>query len=640
MIASSSAARAAVHRIDPETLCLACLHEQGAPGGCAACGFDERAAVSSPLHLPMRTILHGQYLVGRALGQGGFGITYLAWDLALEMPVAIKEFLPTDFASRASAQLSVTPYGEDGAANFELGLEAFEGEARTLAKCHTLDGVVDVLNYFRENGTGYIVMHYLRGRTLREHLRAQSAPLPYGDAAAIVRPVLDALREVHRLGLVHRDISPDNLYICDSGRVCLLDFGAARNAVRDRSKSLSVQFKIGYTPEEQYRRHGAQGPWTDIYAAAATFYRALTGLTPPPSLDRLSLDQLRPPGALGVTMPRRAERALMRALAVQASARYRTIDEFLDDLGWPVVAASVISSTAHDAARGAGRAHADAGAKADAGRDAAERRDADADPHGGRGDDRAADAGEGQGGGAEGSSAVWDADHVGEHGADRAGRRGATSGAVLRDAALYDVRRAAGSREAGLRAVGLRAAGLPGAGAAGSAWRALIAALADGGRLVRLWLDGALARAGARAGTADGRERAIREQLAALWPVTLVAVTLRAPHLPAGPDHGPLDVYARDDTASIAFDVVLQSNYAGIRPLHGSLRVAAVGPRRANPSDAVVDLPAPDFVDRLALEGAWPPPPHEPGSFEAGVWRFDFLWDGRKIGEREFVISA
>ena len=188
--------------------------------------------------------------------------------------------------------------------------------------------MVDVLNYFRENGTGYIVMPYLRGRTLRESPARARRPLPFEEAAAIVRPVLDALQEVHRLGLVHRDISPDNIYICDSGRVCLLDFGAARNAVRDRSKSLSVQFKVGYTPEEQYRRHGEQGPWTDVYAAAATFYRAITGVTPPPSLDRLTHDQLRPPGALGVAMPRDAERALMRALAVQAGRRYRTIAEF------------------------------------------------------------------------------------------------------------------------------------------------------------------------------------------------------------------------------------------------------------------------------------------------------------------------
>src|SRR5262245_17801530 len=272
-------------RVDPDTLCLSCLQIGDQCTACQACGFDERVPPASPLHLPPRSILHGQYLLGRVLGQGGFGITYLGWDLNLDQAVALKEYLPTDFASRSAGHTIVTPYGDDGVVNFEYGLEAFEAEARTLARCYTLPGVVDVLNYFRENGTGYIVMHYLRGKTLRDHLRERGSPLPFDEAAAIMQPLLVALQEVHRLNLVHRHISPDNVYMGETGRVCLLDFGAARNAVRDRSKSLSVQFKVGYTPEEQYRREGRQGPWTDIYAAAATMYRVMTGVPPPPALD-------------------------------------------------------------------------------------------------------------------------------------------------------------------------------------------------------------------------------------------------------------------------------------------------------------------------------------------------------------------
>ena len=174
----------------------------------------------------------------------------------------------------------------------------------------------------------------------------------------------------------------------------------------------------------------------------------------------------------------------------------------------------------------------------------------------------------------------------------------------------------------------------------------LIAALTDSGRLVRLWLDAALARA--RAGGTAGRERAIREQLAALWPVTLVDVTLRAPHLAAGPDHGPLDVYARDETASVAFDVVLQNNFAGIRPLRGSLRVA-VDPARARAVPTRVGIalmicPRPTVVDRVrarrcVVAGKRGRDDSRVG-LDAGVWRFDFRWDGRKIGERGFVISA
>ena len=512
--------------------------------------------------------------VGRALGQGGFGITYLAWDLNLEMPVAIKEFLPTDFASRASAQLHVTPYGEDGAANFELGLEAFEGEARALARCNAQPGVVDVLSYFRENGTGYIVMHYLRGRTLRDHLRARGLPLPFEEAAAIVRPVLDALQEVHRLGLVHRDISPDNIYICDSGRVCLLDFGAARNAVRDRSKSLSVQFKIGYTPEEQYRRHGEQGPWTDVYAAAATFYRAMTGVTPPPSLDRLTRDQLSPPGALGVAIPRSAERALMRALAVQAARRYRTVDEFLADL-----AMARMDRTRAQRSRQAGN-DVDRRWIAMDSRCPRDERPRPAEP-----------------------------------------RRAFPRGPLV------------------------------------------IAALADSARLIRAWLDAALARArsSARVGRSGEREprAGFREQLAALWPVTLVERHAARAASAGRTRPRPLDVYARDETASVAFDVVLQKQLRGhpircadrcgspidrpartaagtarswIRRAAGSIfgaRSSIANARRCVAAGAAVDAGVDASLD-AALDA----------SLDAGVWRFDFIWDGRKIGEREFVVSA
>jgi hypothetical protein len=515
-------------RVDPDAICLSCLqigdHRAGASAACRACGFDERVPPASPLHLPPRTILHGQYLLGRVLGQGGFGITYLAWDLNLDNAVALKEFLPTDFASRATGQSLVTPYGDDGRLNFDYGLDAFEAEARTLARCYILPGVVDVLTYFRENGTGYIVMHYMAGRTLREHLRQRGSPLPFDEAVTVMLPVLAALQEVHRLGLVHRDISPDNIYICDSGRVCLLDFGAARNAVRDRSKSLSVQFKEGYTPEEQYRRHGQQGPWTDVYAAAATMYRVMTGVAPTASLDRLTSDQLQPPSALGITLPKDAERALMRALAVQAEQRYQTIDAFLHDL-----------------------------------------------------------------------------------------TPGAPSPTLPPNATL--ARPPAGT---------------------GGALAAIVGIIADAARLARAKLDAALGRSGSGgAGGSAARERAIREQLATLWPVTLVSASLKDPHLPAGPEHGPLDVYARDETREVRFDAVLQNNFAGIRALHGTLGAAFVSPQGQS---HIVDVPVPELSDRAAVAGAWGPPP--PAQFDPGMWRIEFWWDRHKIGEHGFIISV
>jgi hypothetical protein len=582
---TSSNAPAAFHRVDPDTLCLSCLQIGDQSRGCPSCGFDERAAPPSPLHLPPRTILHGQYLLGRVLGQGGFGITYLAWDLNLDTPVALKEFLPTEFASRASGQLGVRPYGEDGVTNFGAGLDAFEAEARTLARCYGLSGVVDVLNYFRENGTGYIVMHYLQGRTFREHLRAREAPLAYDETVTIMRPVLAALREVHRLGLVHRDVSPDNIYICDSGRVCLLDFGAARNAVRDHSKSLSVQFKAGYTPEEQYRRHGAQGPWTDLYAAAATIYRALTGVTPPPALDRLKQDQLRPPGSLGAALPRAAERALMRALAVRADQRPRGVMEFLEQFAPPDAGAGAASPHEPGAPHAAYASHA-----------------------GHRDGPLAADA--------PGGPSEW-------------GHLRASRGAHA--PSFSHARHAPHPFDAVGSAVG-----------AVASW--LATAAIDLARIVRAWLDAALKGAVVRDREQAARERAIREQLAALWPMTLVSASLRDPELPAGPAHGPLDVYGRERTLGVGFDVVLQNNYAGIRPLRGMLGAVYIDPggvaqrEAAGGSGFTLELPVLDLVDRASISGTWGP--QDSRGFQPGTWRIELWWDARKIGERAFVIGA
>ena len=574
MAAPAPAVGAAFARVDPESLCLACLAIGDQSAGCPACGYDPRRVPVSPLHLPPRTILHGQYLLGRTLGQGGFGITYLGWDLNLDVPVAIKEFLPTDFASRASGYVHVTPYGVEGQVNFESGLDAFEGEARTLARCVGLEGVVDVLTYFRENGTGYIVMPYIHGQTFREYLKGRAAPLTFDEALAVMRPVFIALIEVHRIGLVHRDVSPDNIYVGAAGRVCLLDFGAARHAVRERSKSLSVQFKAGYTPEEQYQRHGKQGPWTDVYAAAATLYRAITGAVPPPSLDRRMHDSIQPPTALGASIPRDAEKALMRGLALDAGERFRSMTDFLSAL-----------------APGA-----------------------EAPPPSRRHDQHAVPGGAARGGASGGRAATPQ--------------------------------------------FGDMASSFARAVMAAGAWCG--SAIADIGRIVRLGLDGMLRRvggsgsgglwgggvaggAGAGASSSVARERHIREQLATLWPVTLVELLLRDPHLPAGPDHGPYDVYARDETRAIAFTAVLQNNFAGIRPLRGELAVAFVRPG-ADISTVPPVLPSltidpGEFVDRVAVEGRWSPD-DERECFPPGAWRLELWWDGRKIGERGFVISV
>ena len=171
-------------------------------------------------------------------------------------------------------------------------------------------------------------MEYVEGVTLKEYLAKKGGQISFEEAKGIMMPVMDALREVHQAGMLHRDISPDNIYITTAAQVKILDFGAARYFAGEQSKSLSVILKSGYAPEEQYRSKGKQGPWTDVYATAATLYRVITGQTPPEALDRMAEDTLTPPSRLGVAIPPPAEQALLQALAVNAGQRFQTMGEF------------------------------------------------------------------------------------------------------------------------------------------------------------------------------------------------------------------------------------------------------------------------------------------------------------------------
>lgn len=313
-------------------LCLGCMEDRGSESVCPHCGWAAGTGPEAPQHLPPGTILQEKYLLGRVLGHGGFGITYLAWDLNLDMKLAIKEYMPRDFATRSPDQTMVSVFTGDLESHFEYGLKNFLDEAKTLAQFNNHPGIVGVRDFFKENQTAYLVMYYLEGIDFKQYLETQGGKIPFQTALRIMLPVMDALREVHSTGTLHRDISPDNIYITAEGQVKVLDFGAARHAISEFSKSISVVLKPGFAPEEQYRSKGKQGPWTDVYAAAATLYRAIVGHTPPESLDRLEEDSIIPPSSLGVDIPKKAEAALLKALSVKASERYQTMEEFQQDL--------------------------------------------------------------------------------------------------------------------------------------------------------------------------------------------------------------------------------------------------------------------------------------------------------------------
>jgi serine/threonine protein kinase len=317
--------------IDAASLCMGCMEVRSSAGECARCGYGEQEP-ESPLHLRPRTELHGQYLIGRVLGHGGFGVTYLAWDLNLERKIAIKEYLPSGVAMRTGQNSQVIPYSGEVRKDFEWGLERYLDEARTVARFQNHPSIVSVLNFFRGNGTAYLVMEYLEGGTFDKYLQAHGGRTDIETSLKVMVPVLDALGAVHEAGILHRDISPDNIYITRTWQVKVLDFGAARYALGSKSRNLSVILKEGFAPVEQYHSKGNQGPWTDIYACGATLFRSLTAKTPPPALERLHQDELQPPSAFGAQIAPHQERALMKALALRPEDRFLSMQAFKEAL--------------------------------------------------------------------------------------------------------------------------------------------------------------------------------------------------------------------------------------------------------------------------------------------------------------------
>jgi serine/threonine protein kinase len=321
----------------PLDFCHTCFIDLTPGEICSRCGQDRSSTEDPGDVLRPGSVIGGKYKVGRLLGRGGFGATYLAWDLNLRRRVAIKEFLPRQLASRMPGGTQVRAYTGNQEA-FNIGLEKFLEEARHLAQFGDHPGIIRVLDFFEENGTGYMVMEYLDGGTLDQHVTA-TGPLDIGIILELLIPVADALRACHAVGLIHRDISPDNIFLTSDGRVKLLDFGAARAAIGSQSTNLSVILKEGYAPFEQYQRNGRQGPWTDIYALTATLYRLLTGDLPVTAPDRVAGTPLPRVSERGIKLPTGLQALLDKGLAIRPQERYQTVDAFLSDL--KVIIASV-----------------------------------------------------------------------------------------------------------------------------------------------------------------------------------------------------------------------------------------------------------------------------------------------------------
>jgi formylglycine-generating enzyme required for sulfatase activity len=307
-------------------LCPGCFAEKPTVAVCGRCGHDESAPRPS-IFLPHRTLLHGSYAVGRALGPpGGFGLTYLALDLRLELPVAVKEFFPRGVVERTPRGTAVSALSEADGVAFERGLRLFVDEARTLA-AFDHPNVARIRNFFEENGTAYLVMDYVQGVPLDAEVR-RSGRLAEGRALAVILPILDALAAVHAKGVLHRDVAPQNIYLRADGRPVLLDFGSARHAVRERSCGLTVVYTPGFAPYEQYIRSGRQGPWTDVYGAAATLYYMVTGTAPPGAIERELRDELVPARRVVPGLSRSLDTAITAGLTPDPGDRPGTVSVF------------------------------------------------------------------------------------------------------------------------------------------------------------------------------------------------------------------------------------------------------------------------------------------------------------------------
>lgn len=304
--------------------CPYCMTPVGEDGVCPNCGLTSGTYTPLPHHIPPGTVLMGRYLVGRVLGEGGFGITYIGCDLRLELKVAIKEYFPTNWVARHSeVSLSVNNYS-GAESSYAKGKSRFLYEARTMAKMDKQPEIVSVRDFFELNNTAYIVMEYVDGTTFKELVAQRGGRIPAGELLHLIEPLFSALSAVHAAGLIHRDISPDNLML-ERGSVRLLDFGCARESTQG-DETMTITLKHGYAPIEQYQ-HKGQGPWTDVYGLSATIYYCLTGKTPPQALDRLMDDEIIMPRRLGVDLTEKQEKALLRGMGIKQHQRFRTVEE-------------------------------------------------------------------------------------------------------------------------------------------------------------------------------------------------------------------------------------------------------------------------------------------------------------------------
>jgi serine/threonine protein kinase len=308
-------------------ICLNCFQAKGAFEVCPFCGYVDGTPPEQAYYLHPGVILQGRYVVGTVIGFGGFGATYKAYDAQLGIVVAVKEFYPSGLVSRLPGETQVMIFSGEKQESFQAGLARFLEEARNTAKFRQHPNIVNILTFFEENNTAYIVMEFLDGMSLSSYLR-QKEKLSPQEAVSIVTPVTEALAAIHGEGIIHRDIHPANIFITVANQVKVIDFGAAKFSKGQDAQAGDVVVTPGYASPEQYQSKSRQGPFTDIYGLGATFYKMITGETPEEAIDRQHRDHLKKPSALGVEIDHGLDKAIMKAMALKPDLRFRTAAEF------------------------------------------------------------------------------------------------------------------------------------------------------------------------------------------------------------------------------------------------------------------------------------------------------------------------
>lgn len=323
-------------KVNGRERCVGCMKPLTAEGRCAYCGLQQDKYRPIPRCLRPGMCLRDRYVLGRVLGEGSFGISYIAWDCLLDTVVAIKEYFPASLVSRHISEededTNVYIYEKRESQKYQESLKKYLGEAKSLSAYYDLDRIVSVRDFFYANNTAYIVMGYVDGISVKEYVE-KNGPIEGEKFLRMLEPVIQSLAKVHQTGVLHRDISPDNMLLTRDEKLVLIDFGAARKENINMTRSMTVVFKRGFSPEEQYRTRGQQGAWTDVYALCATAYYALTGKAPDESIQRVLEDDM--PSLTEMTdvdLPMQQKRAFMKGMTVDFHHRYQTMDELYQGL--------------------------------------------------------------------------------------------------------------------------------------------------------------------------------------------------------------------------------------------------------------------------------------------------------------------